>query len=87
MIEKDIKRLYGDDAKNVVFHMNSAPAHVAKETAQWLSDRGVTFISKAEWLANSPDLASMDFAINSIFKQILKKKKCNSAQQLARICK
>lgn len=87
MIRHDIPLLFGDDVKKVVFHMDSAPAHVAKETAQWLSDQGVTFISKEEWMANSPDLAPMDYAINSIFKEILKKKICNSAQQLARICK
>ena len=69
MVTKDIPKLFGDDAKNVVFHLDSAPAHVAKETAQWLSDREVTFISKAERLANSPDLAPMDFAISSILSK------------------
>ena len=87
MVEKDIPKLFGDDAKKAVFHVNSAPSHVAKATVQWLTDLGVSFICKAQCMGNSPDLASMDYAINSIFKQILKKKKCNSAEQLARICK
>ena len=38
MLEKDIPRLYGRDAKKVTFHMDSAPAHVPVKTNQWLSD-------------------------------------------------
>ena len=35
-------------------------------------------------MANSADLAPMDFAINSIFKRILKKRAVNNRKQLAR---
>ena len=85
MVKKDIPRLYGKEAKDVIFHMDSAPGHVATDTVQWLQQEKVKYISKEEWLANSPDLAQMDFSINSIFKKIVKKRSVNSATQLARM--
>ena len=85
MIEKDIKALYGPDAKKVVFHMDSAPAHTADKTKRWLSERNITYIHKEEWMANSPDLAPLDYAINSIFKRILKSFLAEDEKQLARI--
>ena len=69
MFDKDIPRLYGVNARKVVLHMDSAPSHVAKETTRWLQDRGIKFIPKEKWLANSPDMSPLDYAINADFKK------------------
>ena len=65
--------------------MDSAPAHTATKVTQWLKDRKVTSILKGEWMANSPDLAAPDYAINGVFKQILKSFLAENERQLARI--
>ena len=67
MLEKDIPRFYGRDAKKVTFHVDSALAHVAVKTSQWLSDHKDRYISKQDWMANLPNLAPMDYALNSDF--------------------
>ena len=85
MMEKDIPDLYGADAKKVVFHVDSAPAHTADKTKFWLESRKINYIHKEEWMANSPDLAPLDYAINGIFKQILKSFLAENEKQLARI--
>ncbi|XP_055351960.1 uncharacterized protein LOC129598204 [Paramacrobiotus metropolitanus] len=87
MIRKDVPRLHGSDAKKVVLHMDSAPSHVAKETVQWLKAEKVKYIPKEEWLANSPDAAPMDYAVNSIFKRILKCCDARDHRQLARVAR
>ena len=51
--------------------MDSAPAHVSRQTVQWLEDRKIKFVPKAEWMANSPDLAPLDYGVNGIFKKML----------------
>lgn len=84
MFEKDIPRLYGKDAKKVTFHMDSAPAHVAAKTGQWLVDHKFSYIPKQDWLSNSPDLAPMDYAINYVFKKFLNAKVVKSRAQLVR---
>ena len=65
--------------------MDSAPAHTATKVTQWLKDRKVTYILKGEWMANSPDLAPLDYAINGIFKEILKSFLVENEKQLARV--
>ena len=50
MVEKDILRLYGNKAKDVTLHMDSVPAHISHQTVQWLEDRKIKFIPKAEWI-------------------------------------
>ena len=46
MVENDIPRLYGHQSKDVWLHMDSAPAHVAAQTVQWLIDRQIKFIPR-----------------------------------------
>ena len=48
MVKNDIPALYGKHAKRVVFHVDSAPAHTARKTAQWLKEHEVKFISEEE---------------------------------------
>ena len=50
MVEEDIPRLYGERAKDVVFHMDSAPAHTSKKTIQWLKSNNVSgFLKRIGW--------------------------------------
>ena len=67
VVEVDIPRLYGHRAKDVWFHMDSAPAHVAAQTVQWLTDHQVKFIPAADWISNWPDLAWIDFEVDGNF--------------------
>ena len=87
IVEKDIPRLYPGEEHKVVIHMDSAPAHVAKETYQWFDERGIKYIPKDKWPANSCDLSSMDYAVNSIFKGIISRRKADGLYRLQRIVK
>ena len=55
MVQNDLPRLYGNRAKDVVCHMDSAPAHTAKATVTWLEESKVKYILQAHWIANAPD--------------------------------
>ena len=44
------------------------PSHVALTTVQWLKNHKIKWIPKLHWMANSPDPAPMDYAINANFK-------------------
>ncbi|GAV04835.1 hypothetical protein RvY_15055 [Ramazzottius varieornatus] len=71
MFDFDVPNLYGTDAHKVIFHMDCAPSHTAKKTVAWLRSRGIKFITKPEWLANSPNVSSMDFFTNGYLKKKL----------------
>ena len=85
MVRYDFPRLYGNRAKEVIFHMDNAPAHTAKATVQWMKDHHVNWIPSVHWMANSSDLAPMDYAICSNFKRILKMSRAHTAPQMARV--
>jgi len=78
MMLEDVSRLFGLDADKVVLHMDSAPAHTAKKVYQWLRDKKIKFITKEEWLSNSPDLSPMDFFANGYLKSQLKQRRFRS---------
>ena len=46
-----------------LFQQDSAPAHTAKTTQEWLRTQIPEFISKEEWLPSSPDLNPLDFSL------------------------
>jgi hypothetical protein len=64
MMLKDVLRLYGVDADKFILHMDSARSHTARIVCKWLDDRGLKYFTKEEWLANSPEVSSMDFFAN-----------------------
>ena len=43
----------------------------AKATQKWLKDNGIDFVSKEDWMCNSPDCALMHFCVNELFKWAL----------------
>ena len=50
---KDSKKLYPN--QDFVFHQDSAPSHTAKLTVSFLKSTRIAFISKENWMPNSPD--------------------------------
>ena len=75
MFDEDIPKLYGKEAGKVQLHMDSAPSHTANKTVEWLKSRGIKFITKEQWLPNSPELSPMDYFANGYLKNMLKKRK------------
>ena len=84
MVRHDFPRLCGDRAKDVILHMDSAPSHVALTTVQWLKNHKVKWIPKLHWMANSLDLAPMDYVISANFERILKKSRARITTELVR---
>ena len=67
MYAYDIPKLFGKQQGKMVFDHDSAPTHSTRATQKFHSKQRGKFISKEQWMGNSPDLASMDYAINGIF--------------------
>jgi hypothetical protein len=87
MVEFDIPKLYGDRAPEVILHMDSAPAHTSAETVQWLRDHNVKFIPKEDWMANSPDMAPLDYGVNGILKKKLSSRRVTTVAGMERTIK
>ena len=85
MIEEDIPRLYPGREKDVTWHMDSAPAHTAKKTYKWLDERGIKYIPKEDWMANSPDMAPLDYGINANFKRIISQRRVTTIDGLKKV--
>ena len=54
-----------------VYQQDTAPAHKAKATQNWLRSHVPDIISPLEWAASSPDLNPMEFSIWSILESSL----------------
>ena len=50
------------------FMQDSAPAHKALQTQDWLHNNCHDFITKDDWPSNSPDLNPLDYSIWSILQ-------------------
>jgi inhibitor of nuclear factor kappa-B kinase subunit alpha len=46
-----------------IFQQDSAPAHAARQTQEWLQQNTPDFITKDEWPPNSPDLNPLDYHV------------------------
>ena len=80
MFDVDVPKLFGKDAGKVVLHMDSATSHTARKTVAWLNSRGIKFITKDQWLPNSPELAPMDYFANGHLKKMMKKHRYRSGR-------
>jgi inhibitor of nuclear factor kappa-B kinase subunit alpha len=60
--------------RRFTFQQDSAPAHKARQTQQWLRDHVPNFIPASEWPASSPDLNPLDFSVRAN----LEKKVCST---------
>ena len=85
LVQEDIPRLYSGRKYKPMLHQDSAPAHKAKKTQDWLRNSGIDFIPQEKWLGNSPDLASMDYCVNGIFKWKLFDRQPTTIEGLKRV--
>ena len=82
-LKPNISTLYPDD--QWIFQQDSAPAHKAKTTQQWLTTNCPDFISFKEWPPSSPDLNPLDFSIWGILETIVNAKQHRSLESLKRM--
>lgn len=67
-----------------IFQQDSAPAHKAKVTQEWLRTNCPSFISAQEWPASSPDLNPMDYFVWGKLQAIVNAKQHHSLAALKR---
>ena len=82
MLTKDEPPLYGKEASKIILHMDSASSHVCAATYAWLDSHGFKYITKLQWLANSPGVSPMDFFVNGRLKTATKKRKYRTLRGL-----
>ena len=87
MFALDVPRLFGKKASKVLLHMDSVTSHTARKTVNWLNYHGINFITKEEWLPNSPELAPMDYFANGYLKRMLKKRKYTTGRGMTKAAK
>jgi hypothetical protein len=49
--------------RDFIFQQDSAPAHAARKTQEWIEQNTPDFITKDEWPPNSPDLNPLDYHV------------------------
>jgi transposase len=65
-----------------IFQQDSAPAHRARETIEYLSRNAPYFIGPEIWPPNSPDLNPVDYSIWSIMEQRVYQKRIQNTDEL-----
>ena len=58
-IKEDVPKLYPNG--DFLFQQDSAPSHRSKATQRYLREQKISFLTPEQWLANSPDCASLDY--------------------------
>ena len=81
-LKPNISTLYPDD--QWIFQQDSAPAHRANTTQQWLTTNCPDFIGFKEWPPLSLDLDPLDFSIWGTLKEIVNAKQHRSWKSLKR---
>lgn len=65
-----------------IFQQDSAPAHKAKTTQQWLQNHVPGFISTEYWPAASPDLNPLDYKLWAVLEGMVCAKRHNNLESL-----
>ncbi|CAF4522609.1 unnamed protein product [Rotaria socialis] len=79
----DIPRLFPKIRKcHPLFHQDSAPSHVSKQTIEFLNNLKVKYVKPDEWMSKSHDVAPMGYAIWGHLKQRLNKMKIETLEEL-----
>ncbi|CAF2153742.1 unnamed protein product [Rotaria magnacalcarata] len=76
----------GGQEKQMIYHHDSAPSHVSKETIAFMNKTKINYVKPQEWMPKSPDAAPMDYAVWSHLKQRLNKCKIEILDQLKKKC-
>jgi len=69
---------------NMLFHQDSATSHVSKYTLPFLDSKGIKYITKEEWMPNSPDAAPCDYFLWGYLKHKILKRKVRTIEGLKR---
>ena len=64
--------------------MDSAPSHRAAITQEYFKQQKLKYIPAKKWMLYSPDMASMDYAINGNLKTNLKRRVARDRGQVVR---
>jgi inhibitor of nuclear factor kappa-B kinase subunit alpha len=67
-----------------VFQQDSAPAHKAETTQEWLRTHVPAFISAEDWLSGSPDLNPLDYKLWAVLEGMACQKRHNNLDSLKR---
>ena len=67
-----------------VSQQDSAPAHKAKTTEEWLRRNLLVFVSAENWPSGSPDLNPLDCKLWAVLKDIACQKNHNNLESLKR---
>jgi inhibitor of nuclear factor kappa-B kinase subunit alpha len=67
-----------------VFQQDSAPAHKAKTTQEWLRRNVPAFISAEDWPSGSPDLNPLDYKLWAVLEDMACRKRHNNLDSLKR---
>lgn len=78
----DVPKLYGKDSDKVILRMNSVRSHAARIVYEWFDEREIKHFTKDEWLANSPEVSSMDFFGNGHSKNRLAKRQYRTMERI-----
>ena len=70
------------DGEDWVFMQDSAPAHKAKTTQEWLEGHVPSFITAREWPPYSPDLNPMDYYVWGRLEAVTNNKEFHSLEAL-----
>ena len=70
--------------QNWSFQQDSAPAHKARTTQQWLETNVPDFISTSDWPSASPDLNPLDYKLWSKLQEMACKKRHPNIESLKR---
>lgn len=81
-VDPNVYTLYPDG--DFIFQQDSAPAHMAKVTQQWLDLHFPGFIATAEWPPSSPDCNPLDYFVWGYLEEKVNSKIHRSIESLER---
>ena len=82
MFKRDVPRIFGRNKNKVLLHMDSASSHTSKYTTNWLKSNKINYITKDQWLPNSPKLSPMDYFANGYLKNKIKRRRYRTMRGL-----
>lgn len=85
-LKEDAYSLYPEG--NFLLHQDSAPSHTSGATRQFLDSKiAGKYVTKEEWIPNSPDVAPMDYFVWGWMRKRVETKKVSSIGSLKRALK
>ena len=82
---KEYIRRYPDNG--LLFHQDSAPAHVSKKTTDFMDNLGLRYITKNQWMPSSPDCSPCDYWLFGYLKSRMRRRKAKTINGLKKVLK